>query len=55
MEIIMELEEVKFGTVTYELSRSFNGTRPVKDLILDKLTKTDLTKHPVDERDYTGL
>lgn len=35
----MEHQEITLGQVTYEISRVYAGSRPVPDLILDRLTQ----------------
>lgn len=35
----MQTSEIKLGEVTYEVRRVFNGTRPARDLVVDRLAE----------------
>ena len=51
----MEHQEITLGRVTYDISRVYAGSRPVVELVLNRLTQNLPTGHPVDGDPNQGL
>lgn len=51
----MEQQETTMGQVTYELRRVFQGTRPLSELIADRLAQNIPTAQSVDGGDGHGV
>ena len=47
----MEQQTITMGQVTYELSRVFQGTRPLSELMAERLTQNIPARPPVDGDD----
>lgn len=51
----MEQQEITMGQVTYELRRVFQGTRPLSELMAERLTQNIPAARPVDGGDGHGV
>lgn len=51
----MEQQEITMGQVTYELRRVFQGTRPLSELMAERLAQNIPAVRPVDGGDGHGV
>ena len=51
----MEQQTIIMGQVTYELSRVFQGTRPLSELMVERLAQNIPIDQSVDEGDSHGV
>ena len=51
----MEQQEITMGQVTYELRRVFQGTRPLSELMAERLAQNIPAARPVDGGDGHGV
>ena len=51
----MEQQTITMGQVTYELSRVFQGTRPLSELMVERLAQNIPENPPVDGGDGHGV
>ena len=51
----MEQQTITMGQVTYELRRVFQGTRPISDLMAERLAQNIPAVHSVDGGERHGV
>ena len=46
----MEQQEITLGQATYQVDRAYAGTRPVSELVTERLVKRPVKNPPFNER-----
>lgn len=51
----MEQQEITMGQATYQVRRVYQGSRPISELVVERMTQNIPSRQSVDEHPKPGL
>lgn len=51
----MEQQEITMGQATYQVRRVYQGSRPISELVVERMTQNIPSRQSVDEHPNKGL